>query len=53
VTDDGVIYMNDPEHPPTDKEVEIRLIKAEAPSEIHSEDLEKKLIWLKENEKAL
>jgi hypothetical protein len=53
VTDDGVIYMNDPEHPPTDKEVEIRLIRAEAPAEVHSEDLEKKLIWLKDNEKAL
>ena len=53
VTDSGEIYMDDIEHPPSEDEIDIRLRKVDAPEEIYSKSMEKKLRYLKEQEKPL
>lgn len=53
VSEDGVIYMHDPDYEPTDLEIEIRLKKVDAPEAIFSEDRKKRLEHLKKHEKAL
>lgn len=53
VSEEGVIYMNDPDYEPTDFEIEIRLRKVDAPEAIFSETKKKKLEYLKKYEKAL
>jgi len=53
VTDEGEILLNDPDYPPTEEEIENRLSKINAPSEIVGGTAEEKLLFLREHEKPL
>jgi hypothetical protein len=53
VTEEGDIFLNDVDNPPTQREIEERVRRAGAPQEILSGDLEDKLLFLLENEKPV